>query len=62
MRQEDPGLLDGTKYTFQVPKSLGVKDLDRISYNGKPYEVVSIDDVGLEGVYRIQLAVDTRPD
>lgn len=62
MRQEDPGLLDGTKYTFQVPKSLGVLELDRISYNDKAYQVVSIDDVGLSGVYRVQLAQDTRPD
>ncbi len=62
MRQEDPGLLDGTKYTFQVPKSLGVLKLDRISYNGKAYQVISIDDTGMSGVDRIQLGEDLRPD
>lgn len=61
LRQEDPGLLDGTKYTFQVPKSLGVLLLDRFAYNGGNYQVASIDDIGLSGVSRVQLTEDTRP-
>lgn len=65
LRQFDPGLLSSTRYVFQVPKSLGVKELDRIIYGEGPnnkYQVDSIDDVALEGVVRIQLSVDTRSD
>ncbi len=61
LRQYDPGLLEQTRYIFQVPKSIGVKALDRIVYNGINYQVVSIDDAALKGVVRIQLAVDLRP-
>lgn len=60
LRQFDPGLLEQTRYIFQVPKSLGVLELDRIVYNGN-LQVVSVDDVALKGVVRIQLAVDLRP-
>jgi hypothetical protein len=62
IRQEEPGLLDNTIYIFQVPKTLGVIMLDRFVHSGKNYEVVSIDNVGLEGIDRIQLAVDIRTD
>lgn len=61
LRQEDPGLLDSTKYTFQVPKSLGVVMLDRFVFNDDNYQVDSIDDVGMAGVARIQVSQDTRP-
>jgi hypothetical protein len=61
LRQFDPGLLEQTRYIFQVPKSIGVMELDRIVYNGDNYQVVSIDDVALKGIDRIQLAVDLRP-
>lgn len=61
LRQEDPGLLDSTKYVFQVPKSLGVKLLDRFVFNDENYQVVSIDDIGLGGVARVQAAADIRP-
>lgn len=61
LRQEEPGLLDNTIYIFQVPKSLGIAMLDRFVY-GKNYQVVSIDDIGLEGVARVQLGMDNRPD
>jgi len=60
--QQDPGLLEGTKYTLQVPKSLEVELLDRFVYNNEKYQVVSLDDVGLIGVVRCQLSADTRPD
>lgn len=62
LRQFDPGLLEQTRYIFQVPKSIGVLELDRIVYNGSNYQVVSIDDVALKGIDRIQLAVDLRPE
>lgn len=61
LRQEDPGLLDGTKYIFQVPKSLGVMPLDRFLYDGDNYQVTSVDSIGMAGVSRIQLSDDTRP-
>ncbi len=61
LRQFDPGLLEQTRYIFQVPKSINVKELDRIVYNGDPYQAVSIDDIGMSGVDRVQAAVDSRP-
>jgi hypothetical protein len=60
LRQFDPGLLEQTRYIFQVPKSIGVQLQDRIVYNGN-LQVVSVDDVALKGIVRIQLAVDLRP-
>jgi len=62
LRQFDPGLLEQTRYIFQVPKSIGALELDRIVYSGDNYQVVSIDDVALKGIDRIQLAVDLRPE
>lgn len=62
LRQFDPGLLPGTRYIFQVPKNIGVIELDRMVYNGDNYQVDSIDDVALKGIVRLQLAVDLRPD
>lgn len=62
LRQEDVGLLEGTIYIMQVPKILGVLVLDRFVYDGKNYEVASIDSIGLEGVSRVQLSADNRPD
>ena len=62
MIQQDPGLLEGTKYTLQVPKSLEVELLDRFVFNDKKYQVVSIDEIGLQGISRIQLETDLRTD
>jgi hypothetical protein len=61
LRQEDPGLLDSTKYTFQVPKSLGVAVLDRFEFEGNKYQVSSIDSTGMKGIFRVQVESDTRP-
>lgn len=61
LRQEEPGLLEGTIYILQVPKDLSVLELDRIIFSGKKYQVASIDEMGLEGVSRIQLEKDLRP-
>ena len=60
MTQEAPGLLEGTKYTFQVPKDLGVELLDRFVFNDKNYQVASIDPIGLDGVIQAQLSSDLR--
>lgn len=62
MIQQDPGLLEGTKYTLQVPKSLGVELLDRFIFNGEKYQVASIDSLGLVGTIRVQLQADLRVD
>lgn len=62
LRQEDPGLLDSTRYIFQVPKSISAVELDRIVYNGDNYQIDSIDDVALKGIDRLQLGTDVRPD
>ncbi len=64
LRQYDPGLLPQTRYIFQVPKNLGIVELDRIIYgdgNNNTYKVESIDDIALKGVVRMQLSKDTRP-
>jgi hypothetical protein len=58
--QADVGLLDSTKYTFHVPKSLGVKLLDRFEFNSENYKVDSIDSLGMSGVVRVQLSADQR--
>lgn len=62
LRQYDPGLLPQTRYIFQVPKSINVVELDRITYNDNNYKVESIDSIGLVGVVRIQLSTDIRLD
>lgn len=60
-RQADPGILEGTRYIFQVPKQSGVLLKDRIIYKEKKYDVISVDNV-LDGIDRLQLALDTRAD
>ena len=63
LRQFDPGLLEQTRYIFQVPKFISAVAIeDRIVYNNKNYMVVSIDDTALQGVVRLQLGIDVRPD
>lgn len=60
LRQEDPGLLDSARYIFQVPKSIGVVRLDRFVFDSANYQVESVDDIALAGVFRVQLGVDVR--
>ncbi len=61
LRQVDPGLLDNTRYLFQVSKKLETQLLDRFVYQEESYQVNSIDDAALPGVVRIQLGIDVRP-
>lgn len=60
MRRYDEGIADNARYFFQIPKSIGVRKLDRVIYNDGLYCVESVDDVMLGGVVRIQVSVDTR--
>jgi len=60
-RQADPGILEGTRYIFQVSKTIGIVLRDRIIYNGKNYDVISVDDI-MQGIVRLQAAVDSRAD
>jgi hypothetical protein len=60
LRQQDPGLLESTKFTFQLAKSLGVQVMDRIVYSGANYQVDAVDDIALPGIVRVQLSTDTR--
>lgn len=60
LRAEDPGLVDSARYLFQMPKSLGVQELDRIVYGGTNYRVEAVDDIAMPGVVRVQLGVDVR--
>lgn len=61
LRQFDPGLLEQTRYVAQVPKSIGAIILDRFVLEDGNYQVVSINNAGLQGVSILQLAVDLRP-
>jgi len=61
LRQRDPGLLEGTRYVFQCPKSADIQMLDRLVYEGKNYKVEAVDDVAMSGVVRVQAAIDIRP-
>ncbi len=60
-RQYNAGLLDNTIYTIQIPKAIPIQELDRITFHGdgKNYKVEAIDP-GLDGVYKLQLSLDTR--
>lgn len=60
MRHRDPGILQATRYIFQLPKALDVRQLDRIVFNGDNYRVDAINDVGMEGIVRIQVSEDNR--
>lgn len=60
LRQEDPGLLEQTRYILQVSKSINARELDRIVLEGSNYQVESIDPLALSGVVRIQLGIDIR--
>lgn len=61
LKQEDEGLLDTTIYTFQVPSSKDIQDLDRIVYEGKNYKLDSTDPTGMRGIKRLQVSPDFRP-
>jgi hypothetical protein len=61
LRQFDPGLLEQTRYIAQMPKSIGVVILDRLVLEDGNYQVVSINNSGLQGISILQLAVDLRP-
>lgn len=60
LRSTDPGLMPNTKFTMQVTKSLGARVLDRLVYGGKNYRIESVDDVGMDGVAKLQLSEDYR--
>jgi hypothetical protein len=60
LRQEDPGLLDVTKYVAQAPKSISAALLDRMIFENGSYQIVSIDSIGLPGISKIQLSIDLR--
>jgi hypothetical protein len=61
LRQFDPGLLEQTRYLAQVPKSIGAVILDRLVLEDGNYQVVSINNSGLQGISILQLAIDLRP-
>lgn len=61
LRQREVGLLEGTLYLFQIPQSAGVQILDRIVYEGKNYQVNSLDSVAMPGISRLQCGADQRP-
>lgn len=60
MRNRDPGILQGTRYFFQVSKLKGVLILDRVLFNDNAYRVDAVNDIGMPGVVRIQVSEDNR--
>lgn len=58
----DVGVLEGTKYIIQIPSSVAIENKDRVVFYGRNVQtmVISIDDIGLPGIWRVQLAMDTR--
>lgn len=54
------GLVDSTKYVFEISKSEDIKELDRLVYEGKNYKPVSINN-SMKGILIIQAAFDERP-
>lgn len=61
LRQFDPGLLEQTRYIIQVSKSIGAVMMDRFVLGEDKFQVVSINNAGLQGTSILQLGVDTRP-
>lgn len=60
LRDRDPGLLQHTRYIFQVQRLAEIKRMDRIIYLDEPYRVDSVDDIGMVGLVRIQVSEDKR--
>lgn len=63
LRKQDLGLLETTRYLFQVTQKEGdqeVKMMDRVVFNGRPYQVDAVNDIGMTGVVRLQASHDVR--
>lgn len=64
LRQEDPGLLENTKWLFHIPDIYDVKVMDRVvfdaGYGTVSCQVDHIDSLILEGVIRLQCSDDKR--
>lgn len=61
LRQYDPGLLEQTRYIIQISKSIGAVMMDRFVLDEDKFQVVSINNAGLQGTSILQLGIDTRP-
>lgn len=61
LRTRDLGLLQGTRYIFQVPRKSKIAIFDRVVYDGSNYRVDAVNDIGMAGVVRIQVSEDNRP-
>lgn len=60
MKMYDVGLLESTTVRVLVPKTVGVKVLDRLYLNGEAYLVNSANTSSFPGFYYLQLGDDTR--
>lgn len=60
LRQEDPGLLQTTKYLFLIPSTYKIPVMDRVIFNSVSCQVDALDDIILDGILRLQCSVDTR--
>lgn len=64
LRQEDPGLLENTKWLFHLPDIYNVKQMERVVFNtghgAVSCQVDHIDSLILDGVIRLQCSDDTR--
>jgi hypothetical protein len=75
LREEIPGLLEPSRFLFQVPRRSELKPMTRItvgrlpngdagwySYiDGQVLRIEAVDDLGMSGVVRVQAGVDDRP-
>lgn len=64
LRQEDPGLLENTKWLFHVPDIYDIKQMERVVFDtghgAVSCQVDHIDGLILDGVIRLQCSDDTR--
>ena len=60
LRNRDPGLLETTRYTFQLSTDHDIRMFDRVEFSGESYRVDAVNDIGMAGVARIQVSLDRR--
>jgi hypothetical protein len=65
LRQDEPGLLETTKYLLVLQKSVDIErpqnaNPDRIILDGRPYRVDVVDNIKYPNLLNVQLSEDTR--
>lgn len=60
LRQDDPGLLEDTKWLFHVPNVYNIQKMDRVVFGVVSCQVDYIDTLILDGIIRLQCSDDKR--